>query len=144
MSFHRPFRTDGPSCTRGPWGFSDTQGSGVAPGTCVLSAYCLVTLPSGRRVFRHGQLTGRVVPAADRTALAMLYGFLQPYGRNVCNFVMSRAARRRGLTTADTWYHMRKDRHAERLEMERAEAAYDKICTCLPEIQAAARRGAGA
>lgn len=47
--------------------------------------------------------------AADRLCLER--GYLRFYGRNSCGFVMSRAARRRGLTTNCFRYRNQQDRH---------------------------------
>lgn len=91
------------TCTRGPWFFSTC---GPINGTGGVEIH--VTRPrdiKGRKVYQRGQLDG--VQAANRDAawtMGLLYGYLQPYSRNTCGFVMSRAARRRGVKTTDWRY----------------------------------------
>lgn len=96
-------------CTRGGWGFSTT--SGQSPDGLVISAYRSRPVRNcfggvGRMV--DGQLSGVIVKTYEEASrLGLLYGYLQPFGRNTMKWVMSRAARRRGYTTTNPSYHGR-------------------------------------
>ncbi len=102
--------------TNRPWGCSSSWGYGVGR-ECIdeqLNVYRLIErMPDGtpfkdgsKVKFLHGQLDGMMFKRDDpqRVRLCLLYGYLKPYGRNTCSFVMSRAARKRGYKTTDGMY----------------------------------------
>lgn len=109
------------TCTRGPWGVSSTSGSGIQGSE--ISVYRMFDRsPSGKRcLFLYGQLNGITIHGdydtrrKEMDRLMLLYGYSKYYGRNVCKFVMSRAARKRGYTTTDWMYLSAKKRAADRL-----------------------------
>lgn len=89
-------------------GFSTTSGSDIKG--YIINVYKHI---EGRKfghphgMMRYYQLNGRVVEtSAEATQLGLLYGVLHYYGRNTCRFVMSRAARKRGIKTRDIQRHL--------------------------------------
>ena len=92
--------------TRGPWSFGTTSGSGIRGKMltpCRLFERQL--FKDGRSRIMRGQLYGLCVATHEEAnALGLLYGYTQPYNRNTVRFVMSRAARRRGLKSEDPSY----------------------------------------
>jgi hypothetical protein len=69
-----PRHRSGP-VTRGPWHGGSRTGYGIPPGMCRISAHR--RLPSGRHV--GGEWDGRMVPEAERQAIMLRAGYLQPY-----------------------------------------------------------------
>lgn len=105
------FRT---TCTQGPWCFSLSSG----PDGRFVSATRRVG-PEREGKMLHGQFgryPGRPVACdgeADR--LGLEHGYIQRYGRNLTRFVMSRAARKRGLVSPCHFYKMSQEYHRVRL-----------------------------
>jgi hypothetical protein len=98
--------------TNGPWGFSSTHTSD-APHVNTINVYRIHEASRFKdRQFRvqYGQLNGTMVGGnynarnAEIDRLGLMYGYLKPYSRNTCEFVMSRAARRRGHVTTNWMY----------------------------------------
>jgi hypothetical protein len=55
---------------------------------------------------QYGELNGLVVGSREQAeAICLTRGYLKPYTRNNHVFVMSRTARKRGMTTTDTLYN---------------------------------------
>ena len=96
--------------TRGPWSVGSTSGHGIDGE--ILSICRHLRLPSGRYAMMRHQLDGMPFQGTrdERNRLLCLHGVLQPYNRNLCQFVMSRAARKRGVKTTDWMYLARKAR----------------------------------
>lgn len=107
-----------PVVTRGPWSFSSTTGTGIRGAVLSVAAHRRMPDRPGlkfllqRVLLQRGQLDKHTVDLADFDArnaeinrLGLVYGYLQYRGRNTTKFVMSRAARRRGYTTADRRYN---------------------------------------
>jgi len=97
------------TCTRGPWGYSCTSGSGIRG--IVVHAY---RVRPGVRAIQRGTIYGLSIDLGDfdrnhdeYARLGLLYGYTQYHGRNTGRFVMSRAARKRGYTTTDRAYNHR-------------------------------------
>ena len=94
--------------TNGPWGVSTSSGYGIAGSK--LSVCRLLDgklFADGRFRFLRGQLDGMMFAdkfGDDYQRICLTYGYLKMYGRNTCNFVMSRAARKRGYRTTDGMY----------------------------------------
>lgn len=92
------------TCTNGQWCVSTTSGTNI-------DGYEIsVFIP--RRSFpylaQRGDLNGLTVKTkeeADRLLLER--GYLRPYNRNLGEFKMSRAARKRGMKCEDIFYQMR-------------------------------------
>lgn len=96
--------------TRGPWGFSTTNGSEIDG--YQINVYRFPNAPKSYRKMMTGQINGIIVKTREEAGrLGMVYGFLQHYSRNSCRFVMSRAARKRGYITTDRLYGDRVVRH---------------------------------
>ena len=96
-----------PTVTTPRWGFSTTSSSDTTG--CQISVYRFV----GRKLAT-ADLNGLTVASDDQArAIALARGYLQPYCRNSCKFVMSRAARRHGVTTQDWLYNSRRKRLAK-------------------------------
>lgn len=102
------------TCTRGPWSFSSTSGSGIKGSILTPTRFRDRPVPKdgpfGRQIMQKGQLYGHEVTETDydkRNAeekrLGLLYGYTQYYGRNTCEFVMSRAARKHGVKPPAGW-----------------------------------------
>lgn len=93
--------------TNGPWGVSATSGSGINGEQLNVYRYLDGKIfKDGKLRFLHGQLDGMNFErySEERIELCLTYGYLKRYGRNTCKFVMSRAARKRGIKTTDGMY----------------------------------------
>ena len=102
-------KPNGVTCTRGPWCWGTLSGSGIQG--YELQPICRVQLASGREVFRRGQLYGvRVATHEEADAYGLSHGYTQRYSRNLTHFVMSRAARRRGIKATDFFYLLKAGR----------------------------------
>lgn len=96
-------------CTNGPWGFSTTSGTGIVG--YVISAYRWIPgskFRDGKPRMLKGQLWGKVAATIEESdKLGIEYGYTKMYGRNSTCFVMSRAARKRGVKAINFWYLQR-------------------------------------
>lgn len=96
--------------TQDGWGFGNTSGSNIKG--AIISAFKIREVPRGagpiQKPFKvpiqKGQLDGHKVEIEDYDAraaevrrLGLVYGYTQLYSRNTGQFVMSRAARKRGV-----------------------------------------------
>lgn len=108
--------------TRGPWSFGTISGSGIKGKE--IQPFRLregKLFRDGKYRIQRGQLYGVTVDLgsfdannAEIDRLGLEYGYIQHYSRNVCRFVMSRAARRRGYTTDDIWYNRKAKQYAKK------------------------------
>ena len=90
------------------WNVSTTTGHGI--NGAELSVFQIIP---GRKfghphgMIRYAALNGKLFPSSDAAfEAAAQHGYTIPYGRNTVEFVMSRAARRRGWTTTN-WIYLR-------------------------------------
>jgi hypothetical protein len=105
--------------TRGPWNYGGLSGSGI-DGYLIQpfrirerAEFESHGLPfTGRCNFKvqRGQIYDTRVSLdkdgrAEDRRIGLLYGYIQHYCRNSCRFVMSRAARKRGMKTDDGMYN---------------------------------------
>jgi len=80
---------------------STTTGSGIKG---VQISVCRFPKKTGWGMLK-GQLNGLTVETHEQAdALLLTYGYTKQFGRNTCKFVMSRAARKHGMTTTDYGY----------------------------------------
>jgi hypothetical protein len=93
--------------TKGPWGFSSSHQLGTKEHT--ISVY---RFHDGKRDKRgwtlqqKGDIYGLVVSSSEEaTRIGLERGYLQPYSRNLTRFVMTRAARKRGIKSTDGMYN---------------------------------------
>lgn len=98
--------------TRGSWGVSTTSGSGIKG--VQLSVVILrdgKLFKDGKFRFQKGDKDGLILTGHESAdALTLEHGYSQKYGRNTSKFVMSRAARKRGMTTDNIWYNLKHKR----------------------------------
>ena len=94
--------------TNTAWGVSQTSTCGVEGAT--LNIYHHVRGKDGRTLWRNGDLNELKGNKDELWARALEHGYLKRYGRNTCGFVMSRAARRRGLKTDNGMYNRAHER----------------------------------
>lgn len=101
------------------FGVSTHTGSGIAG--AVLHIYKHHDAPDKRAAgivpyFRtqRGDLDGTQYASSDEArAAAIAHGYLHPYTRNCSGFVMSRAARKRGIRSRSLTYNSKRDRYAK-------------------------------
>lgn len=96
-------------CTLGKWNYGSTSGSGIDGHK--LTPFILrdgKLFKDGRTRFQQGDWYGVCVDRDSVDTIGLTHGYMQPYGRNLGAFVMSRAARKRGFTTTDWMYNRRK------------------------------------
>lgn len=100
--------------TNGKWGVSTTRATGV-PGV-TLSVYVNHYGPKtsdGKYHCQKGDGDGLTFDSHEQAdAYTLEHGYSKRYSRNTMEFVMSRAARKRGMTTDDWRYHSRRTQHA--------------------------------
>lgn len=102
--------------TNDHWGVSTTSGTGIDGS--ILNVYRCIDghhFKDGKFRIQYASLNGMTFKeryGEAYQAVCLEHGFLKRYGRNVCGFVMSRAARKRGYTTTDWMYLGRVKRHA--------------------------------
>lgn len=110
-----------PTVTATAFGVSTTSGTGIKG--AVLNIYRHHDAPDRRAIglvpyFRsqHGDLDGVVYPSVEAANQAALeHGYTRYYSRNLCKFVQSRAARRRGYVCRDWSYLSRARGYAARI-----------------------------
>ena len=99
-------------CVSNNWTSGYTTGTGIPNGMCIYCAsrvvyefpYC-----GGRSWFPRNEKYGKLmtIEAADKIQIEK--GIVHPYTRNTVNFVMSRAARKRGYKS-DSYYYNEKSK----------------------------------
>ena len=74
------------TCTRGGWNF----GTSSCDQVITISAF-RVAKKNGKEVFVHGDQNGRIVSSQEEaTSLGLLHGYLQPYNRNLGEFLRTK------------------------------------------------------
>ncbi len=85
-----------------------TTGSGIPTGMCTYGTFrVLKNRETDRTYHLMPPEYGNVMPIEDAHQLDQETGRATPYGRNVVEFVQSRAARRRGFVSTDRIYNRR-------------------------------------
>jgi hypothetical protein len=94
-------------CSSKNWICGVPSSWGIPGGMVVYQATRILMRPDGRSVFLQPPEYGKAMTRDEADRLNIETGRVVPYGRNLRGFVMSRAARKRGMVAKDGFYLQR-------------------------------------
>lgn len=92
--------------TNGDWNVSGTTGSGIPTGM-IQTNFFRVRKGRNGNLYQYGDKSGLTVSSKDFDSLTLIHGYSKFYTKNYREFIMSRAARKRGYRTVNAQYNRR-------------------------------------
>lgn len=107
------------TCAGNDFSCGTMSGSGIPSGmvqyhSCRIIRGNFATFPKTSR-FLNPEEYGKLMTYDEAEQLDRLHGRTHPYCRNSCNFVQSRAARKRGIVSQDYFYNRRVEEYRKKL-----------------------------